>query len=537
MHRTPVFLIGVVLVIALSFAFELVREAPPSRIVIATGDRLGGYYRMGQRLAQRLARHGIEVEILETTGSVENLKLLTTEGGADVAFVQGGARPPSSADVSTLRTLASMDLEPIWIFSRAGSEPIKTIDDLESRRIIGGLEGSGTRDLLMRLFEAFDAKSLEPPISLSNAQAADAWLTGHGEVLFSVALLDDNPWLKHLFADTQTNFVELDDAEALVRHLTFMSEINVPRSSLSLRARIPRRDMKLLATTTNLVVRDPSHSAIKGIILQELAAVHSGTRSLGTFGKFPNIDFYDLPPDDEAVRFFKVGNSLFREHLPYWLATLVERFYAIILPILALVLPLSRYVPRWLAERRGHLVEAWFTKIKSADEAVERARNDFRSLKEALAHVDELQSELRQTPTKVLSAESHLKIRGAVQSVERRGLDYLERLESAPNTRQSSNAAQPAHHDDASRLNGQTYSIAKRVSLSRKLEPESDDRDHDMRAQLSASDLDDDTLRDESTAQASEQAAKVRSSNGFSPTVSSSIETIRLHPPGTRIKT
>lgn len=532
MQRTLVFLIGVVLVIALSFAFELVREAPPSRIVIATGDRLGGYFRMGQRLAQRLARHGIEVEVLETTGSVENLKLLTTQGGADVAFVQGGARPPSSADVSTLRTLASMDLEPIWIFSRTGSAPIKTIDDLENRKIIGGLQGSGTRDLLLRLFEAFDAKSFEPPISLSNAEAADAWLTGHGEVLFSVALLDDNPWLKRLFADARTNFVELEDAEALARHLTFVSEINVPRSSLSLRARIPRNDIKLLATTTNLVVRDPSHSAIKGIILQELSAVHRGTRSLGTFGKFPNIDFYDMPPDDEAVRFFKVGNSLFRQHLPYWLATLVERFYAMILPILALVLPMSRYLPRWLAERRGHHVEAWFRKIKSADEAVESARNDLHALKEALAHVEELQTQLGQTRTTFLSAENYLKIRGSLQGVESRGYDYFGKLANAPEASQVSSSAQPANNDNAARHNGVASAASRGVLLSHTLDPHRVDGGQGTAAAPAARRPDDEILKHAPPRAMGKAVAEGRSSDGFRPTVSSAMQTIHLRRPG-----
>jgi len=66
----------ILVVIAFVVAFQWVKPAPPSRVVIATGRADGAYYQFAQQYRTRLAREGITLDVRETSGSVENIRLL-----------------------------------------------------------------------------------------------------------------------------------------------------------------------------------------------------------------------------------------------------------------------------------------------------------------------------------------------------------------------------------------------------------------------------------------------------------------------------
>src|SRR5439155_3451951 len=94
-----------------------------------------------------LAREGIDVTVRPTSGSVENIQLLQN-GQADVAFVQGGTG--TSVDAPSLRALASLYYEPVWILLRRHAA-IQRLSDLRGRRVALDHEGSGTRAIALLL--------------------------------------------------------------------------------------------------------------------------------------------------------------------------------------------------------------------------------------------------------------------------------------------------------------------------------------------------------------------------------------------------
>ena len=101
----------IAVIIAFIVAFQWVKPAPPSHVAIATGRSDGAYYRFAQQYRDRLAREGITLEIRETSGSVENIRLLEDPAsGVDIAFVQGGTA--SAAKTESLVSLASLYARP-----------------------------------------------------------------------------------------------------------------------------------------------------------------------------------------------------------------------------------------------------------------------------------------------------------------------------------------------------------------------------------------------------------------------------------------
>lgn len=72
-------------------ALDYLIPAPPSKIAIATAYKGGSYERLGHEYAEVLARSRVTAEVLETNGTIENLKLLRDpQSGVQAVLAQGG---------------------------------------------------------------------------------------------------------------------------------------------------------------------------------------------------------------------------------------------------------------------------------------------------------------------------------------------------------------------------------------------------------------------------------------------------------------
>ena len=71
--------------------FYFVKPAPPKTIVLAMAADEGGFRYFARKYQEKLAKHGITLELRQTQGSVTSVELLADESsGVDVAFVQSG---------------------------------------------------------------------------------------------------------------------------------------------------------------------------------------------------------------------------------------------------------------------------------------------------------------------------------------------------------------------------------------------------------------------------------------------------------------
>jgi TRAP-type uncharacterized transport system substrate-binding protein len=79
-----------------------------------------------------LARDRIQLQLLASSGSIENLMRLRDESKpVDVGFVQGGIGKAESG--SNLVSLASVFYSPLWVFYR-GDEPLDDLSQLRGKR-------------------------------------------------------------------------------------------------------------------------------------------------------------------------------------------------------------------------------------------------------------------------------------------------------------------------------------------------------------------------------------------------------------------
>jgi TRAP-type uncharacterized transport system substrate-binding protein len=85
----------------------IVESLPPRTILMATGIEGGANYEIGIRYREILANDGVRLQLLPTSGSLENLRRLRDpQSGASVGFIQGGTTTRKDApELESLGTI------------------------------------------------------------------------------------------------------------------------------------------------------------------------------------------------------------------------------------------------------------------------------------------------------------------------------------------------------------------------------------------------------------------------------------------------
>ena len=132
-------------------AITMLRNMPPHRMIMATGPEGDAYHEIAERYRAALARENVELQLLPTAGSVENLaNLLNPHSGVSVGLIEGGIA--RSGNPSELESLGTVLYEPLWWFHKR-EITAQGVDALRGQKVSIGPEGSGTRALLLELMK------------------------------------------------------------------------------------------------------------------------------------------------------------------------------------------------------------------------------------------------------------------------------------------------------------------------------------------------------------------------------------------------
>ncbi|MFM0183675.1 TAXI family TRAP transporter solute-binding subunit [Paraburkholderia aspalathi] len=150
--------LGLLLMIMSSFA-----GAEAAHYKIVTGPERGTYIQIGQDLSKWVAQPaGIDLEVMASKGSAENVQRMRFEPGVKLALVQSDVYQAyidmanaGNADAGTtirpLRLIMPLYDEEINVVVRADS-PMKTFADIKDKSISVGLLGSGTAQTATTLY-------------------------------------------------------------------------------------------------------------------------------------------------------------------------------------------------------------------------------------------------------------------------------------------------------------------------------------------------------------------------------------------------
>lgn len=97
----------------------------------------------------------------------------------------------------------------------------------------------------------------------------------------------------------------------------------------------------------------------------------------------------DIPLSEEAQRFYKSGRPFLQEHLPFWIATIVERVLVVFVPLAVLLYPVLKYLPQMYDRFLRMKIIRMYDEMKSIETEME-AQGQGRDANEINAKLDQL---------------------------------------------------------------------------------------------------------------------------------------------------
>lgn len=423
----PFVLLALVLLAA---AYYLLDPAPPKRVVLATGPADSAYAAFGKRYAAELKAYGIEVVLKPSDGSAHNLNLLR-EGTerVDLGFVRGGSSEAlravdEDAGGTSLVSLGSLFFEPVWVFYREQAAKrlnpdatITQLSELHGWTVDTGTAGSGVPNVMAKLLQAnrVDANALQTS-RRELTPAVMALVAGELDALV-MASAPESPMVQMLLHAPGIKLLEFAQAEAYARQLPFLSPVRLPRGIADLARNVPSRDVPLVATTTMLVAREDTHPAIQQLFVHAARNIHGAAGWLAPAGQFPSPQHMQFALADEAARYYRNGPPVLQRYLPFWLANLIDRMWVAGLSIIAILIPVTRFVPPLYTFRVRSRVFRWYRHLRDIEEALARNTTPPAQL---LAELNELDAKTANVEVPLAYTDELYALRSYIQLVRDR---------------------------------------------------------------------------------------------------------------------
>ncbi len=379
-------------IIFLSFltAYQFVDPPPPKEISIATGREGGGYYKFSLQYQKQLAEQGFNLEIQPTAGSIEVLQKLKS-GEASIGLVQGGTAKEIEG-IEGLQSLASLFYEPVWVFHRK-DQPIKYLFELRGKRIAVGENGSGTKPLAMQLL-SFNHVTPDNSsfLNLSSRKAAAKLAAGEIDAAFFVTSPKAGV-ITELLSNPEIELLSFRRHLAYSSRYPFLTHIEIGEGMIDLENNIPTSSKILLAATASLVVRQDLHSDLIPLLLRSLIQVHKNGGMLEKQDQFPSNKFVEFPMNSTAEYYLVSGPSFLEKIFPFWLATSIDRLKILLIPLIAILLPLFKgFLPIYTFTIRRKIFR-WYELLREIDEQIHKF-SDINIIDEKIERLQSLQKEL-----------------------------------------------------------------------------------------------------------------------------------------------
>jgi len=336
----PIILISGLAIVA---TLHFVRPAPPRTLTIAGGPEGSNFLRIAQQYRDILARNDVDLVILPSRGSADNLDQLA-ENKVDIALVQSGVTREQKP--AGLVSLGTMFRQPVSIFYRS-DKPFTRLSEMAGMRISIGREGSGTRFLALALLKG---NGIEPGgasqlLDLEGEGAKQALLSQQVDAIFLSGDSASIKTVRDLLHEDGVRLFDFVQGEAYERRFRYLNRLELPAGAFDLGENLPDHRITMMAPTVELLANSRLHPALSDLLIEAAHEVHNRASLMQNPGEFPHAIEHDYPMSDDAARYFKSGKGFAYRFMPFWLASLVNRGAVVLLPILVVLIPGLRFAP------------------------------------------------------------------------------------------------------------------------------------------------------------------------------------------------
>ncbi|MBU3667110.1 MAG: hypothetical protein FGM53_01065 [Rhodocyclaceae bacterium] len=417
-------------IIALIILAYIVRPIPPSKIRMATGQPNSTFQVIGEQYQAFFKREGIELELIQTAGALENNQRLN-RGEVDVAFSQGGLKIDDPDE--KIRSLGSIAYQPLWLFYRGSelSQSESLNEFLNQRRVSINVQGSGTRTLAETILQLHridsDASNF---FGLSTKDSIDALSKGKIDAMFLVAGIESKN-LRQLLDTPGIHTFDFQLSDAYSKRRRYLHPIVLPKGSMEFNPVSPKFDVNMVATSVSILTTNNLHPAHQLLFLE--AAREIDAHRLALFNgeiRFPAYTDQTVPESDVAQRFYKEGTPFLWGYTPYWLASLFDEIWFYVLAVGAILIPLIGFIPSYRKTHAELSIEECYSMLRRIEvQTLEAQQAD--ALGELLGQIAHLKHRVWRLWVPSGIRPAYYDLRSAVLSVQ---ADIKEKLAQSDQT-------------------------------------------------------------------------------------------------------
>ena len=391
--------------------------APPSKVVMATAFKGSAAEHVGREYREIFARSNVELELRETAGVGENVKLLQdpksgVQIGITVSGVSDGKHAPG------LLSLGTVYNNPIWLFY-SSKDSFDRLSQLKGKRIAVGSVGSAARSSAEKILSKAGVNSENSAfLPFLGSDAVEALNDGRADAVWILGT-PDAPVNRSLLQNPNVRIMNFATAEAFTIVFPELVRLVLPRGVIDLDRDIPPNDVQLIGSTTKILVRSDLHPEIVQLLLQTMVEAHGARAIFQRSGEFPNSTDTEYPVAPAAIDFYKNGPSFMQRHLPLWLSVHAQRAIAVLLTAIAISFPLFRFLPvfyNWITRRR---LFYWYAQLKALEASFDADPMD-RHLADKQAKIEQIEDAVSHIRIPLTFSDQVYNLRSHIDIVRRK---------------------------------------------------------------------------------------------------------------------
>jgi hypothetical protein len=288
-------------------------------------------------------------------------------------------------------------------------------------RIDIGAPGSGTRTLALDMLKA-NGIELKGATHFMEVDAKDPEKDlneNRLDVIFMMGDSTSSKLMRQLLRSPKIHLYNVTQADAYARRIRYLNKLVLPMGSLDLGKNLPAQELNLVAPTVELIARDNLHPALSDLLLEAAREVHSGPGLFKKRGEFPVPLEHEFRISPDAARYYASGKTYLYRTFPFWLASLLARALAVLVPLALLLVPALRFAPtiyRWRIESRIH---RWYKVLFDLERDALVVKNP-QERAELLRHLDTIEASVNRIVIPASFGDMFYDLRGHVDFVRNR---------------------------------------------------------------------------------------------------------------------
>jgi TRAP-type uncharacterized transport system substrate-binding protein len=431
--RGLVLAMSLVIIVALAISlavFGFFDTAAPSSLTITSGPDGSTFRRTAESYKKILAKQGVTLNILASEGSRDNLaKLVDPKVKADVGFVLGGEA--DSAAIDKLLSLGSISYQPLMIFYRGATKHL--LSEFKGLRMDIGPDGSGSNTLAHALLAANGIKAGDGTTYVDIAADDTARALNEGRIDAFFAMSDSTPTtlIRQLLRSPGVHLFDVTQADGYARRIPYLNKLLLPKGSIDFGEDIPSEDVHLIGPTVELLARDSLHPALSDLLLEAAREVHGKPGLYKKRGEFPAPLEHEFRISPDATRYYASGKSFLYRTFPFWVASLIARIVAVLVPVVLLLIPAMRIVPALYRWRMTSRIYRWYGALQRLERDALRPSVDAKRRDELMRHLDQIESAVVKIVVPPAYGDLFYGLRGHITSVRESLLAGLASMPSA----------------------------------------------------------------------------------------------------------